>query len=63
MEQRKKLGHIPVSDKMTDEDEARIFRMGFFDYIPKPLKEITLILRIERALGHCKSGGLPAVED
>lgn len=42
---------ILISDKMTDDDEARVFRMGFFDYIPKPIKEITLISRIERALG------------
>lgn len=48
---------------MTDEDEARIFRMGFFDYIPKPVKEITLISRIERPLGRCESGALPVVED
>lgn len=54
---------ILISDKMTDEDEARIFRMGFFDYIPKPIKEITLIARIERALGRRESTGLTAVED
>jgi CheY-like chemotaxis protein len=54
---------ILISDKMTDEDEARVFGMGFFDYIPKPVKEITLISRIERALGRCESGGLPSVED
>ncbi|GFE61846.1 response regulator [Geobacter sp. AOG2] len=43
---------ILVSDKMTDEDEAQVFSMGFFDYVPKPIKEITLVSRVKRALNH-----------
>lgn len=43
---------ILISDKMSDEDEAEIFTMGFFDYIPKPVKEITLLSRVRRALGN-----------
>lgn len=48
------LRNIPMilsGDKMADEDEARVFRMGFFDFTPKPLREITLVSRVERALG------------
>jgi CheY-like chemotaxis protein len=43
---------ILISSKISDEDEAQIFEMGFFDYIPKPVKEITLLSRVRRALGH-----------
>lgn len=43
---------ILISDKMSDEDEAKVFTMGFFDYVPKPIKEITLVSRVKRALSH-----------
>jgi len=41
---------ILVSDKTTDQDEARIFDLGFFDFITKPVKEVTLLSRVKRAI-------------
>jgi len=41
---------ILVSDKMSDEEEAQVFTMGFFDYVPKPVKAVTLLARVKRAL-------------
>jgi FixJ family two-component response regulator len=29
--------------------EAQAFEKGFFDYIPKPVKETTLLTRVKRA--------------
>jgi CheY-like chemotaxis protein len=46
------LQSVPVilmSDKLTPEEEMQVFDMGFFDYIPKPINNITLISRVKRA--------------
>jgi len=40
---------ILMSDKLTPEEEIQVFDMGFFDYIPKPINNITLISRVKRA--------------
>jgi CheY-like chemotaxis protein len=40
---------ILMSDKLTPEEEIKVFEMGFFDYIPKPINSITLISRVKRA--------------
>jgi PleD family two-component response regulator len=40
---------ILMSDKLTPEEEMQVFEMGFFDYIPKPINNITLISRVKRA--------------
>jgi PleD family two-component response regulator len=40
---------ILMSDKLSTEEEGRVFDRGFFDYIPKPVNEITLISRVKRA--------------
>jgi CheY-like chemotaxis protein len=40
---------ILMSDKLTPEEEMQVFEMGFFDYIPKPINNITLLSRIKRA--------------
>lgn len=45
-----------VSDKTTDEEEERLFEMGFFDFIPKPIKGASLISRVRRALGTAPPG-------
>ena len=48
-----KLRTIPVilvSDNLSAQDEARVFKIGFFDYINKPIKEETIISRVDRAL-------------
>jgi CheY-like chemotaxis protein len=45
-----KIPVILVSDKLSDEDEAKVFEIGFFDHIPKPFKEVTLVSRINRAV-------------
>jgi len=46
--------HIPVilvtGTAMNSEEEAKAFDKGFFDYISKPVKEVTLIARVKRAL-------------
>ena len=41
---------ILMSGKLTTEEETKVFDMGFFDYIPKPINEVTLLSRVKRAL-------------
>lgn len=44
--------HIPViliTGSMSAEDEARAFDKGFFDFLCKPVKESSLLVRIKRA--------------
>ena len=46
------LRHIPVillTDSTDSADEARAFEKGFFDYIVKPVNEVTLKTRVKRA--------------
>jgi PleD family two-component response regulator len=40
---------ILMSDKLSPEEEGRVFDRGFFDYIPKPVNEIRLVSRVKRA--------------
>lgn len=40
---------ILVSGSSDAEDEARAFAKGFFDYLAKPVKEVTLVTRVKRA--------------
>jgi PleD family two-component response regulator len=40
---------ILMSDKLTPKEEMCVFDMGFFDYIPKPINNITLLSRVKRA--------------
>ncbi|SKA06971.1 Type II secretion system (T2SS), protein E, N-terminal domain [Trichlorobacter thiogenes] len=42
---------ILISDKTTDDDEARLFELGFFDFMSKPIKAVTLVSRVKRAMG------------
>ena len=41
---------ILVSGTATPEDESNAFEKGFFDFIPKPVKEITILTRVKRAV-------------
>ena len=41
---------ILLSDSATSEEEATAFKRGFFDYIPMPVKDITLTARVGRAI-------------
>lgn len=44
--------NIPVillTGSSDAEEEARAFDKGFFDFIPKPVKEVTLVTRVKRA--------------
>jgi len=41
---------ILISDKTTDEDEAKLFELGFFDFMSKPIKAVTLVSRVKRAM-------------
>jgi CheY-like chemotaxis protein len=40
---------ILISGTASAEDESRAFQKGFFDFIPKPVKEVTLLTRVKRA--------------
>jgi CheY-like chemotaxis protein len=41
---------ILVTGKILNaEEEAKIFDRGFFDFIPKPVSEVTLLTRVKRA--------------
>jgi len=39
-----------ISDKTTDDDEVKLFEMGFFDFMSKPIKAVTLLSRVKRAM-------------
>ena len=41
---------ILLSGRASAEEEATAFKRGFFDYIPMPVKDITLIARVGRAI-------------
>jgi len=41
---------ILLSSRGSTEEEATAFKRGFFDYIPMPVKDITLIARVGRAI-------------
>ena len=41
---------ILLSDSASSEEEAMAFKRGFFDYIPMPVKDITLTARVGRAI-------------
>lgn len=40
---------ILMSDKLSETEEMRVFDMGFFDYVPKPISMTTLVSRVKRA--------------
>lgn len=47
---------VPVllmSDKLTPQEEMKVFEMGFFDYIAKPISRIPVVSRVKRAFRHC----------
>lgn len=41
---------ILLSSRASSEEEAAAFKRGFFDYIPMPVKDITLLTRVGRAI-------------
>jgi len=41
---------ILLSNRGSSEEEAAAFKRGFFDYIPMPVKDITLTARAARAI-------------
>ena len=41
---------IILSQRVSAEEEATAFQRGFFDYIPMPVRDITLLTRVGRAL-------------
>ncbi len=43
---------ILMTDCTDPEEEARAFEKGFFDYLTKPIKDVTLITRAKRAFQH-----------
>lgn len=46
---------ILLSQRATIEEEGAAFQRGFFDYIPMPAQDITIISRVRRALAAGKS--------
>src|SRR6185369_14116678 len=46
---------ILLTGRPSTEEEATAFKRGFFDYIPMPAKDITLISRVARALAAGKA--------
>lgn len=46
---------ILLSRKPSSEEEATAFHRGFFDYIPLPVQDITLVARVVRALAAGKA--------
>ncbi|HJV65944.1 MAG TPA: response regulator [Geomonas sp.] len=44
---------ILISGTPSAEAEAKAFDRGFFDFIPKPLKETTVFTRVKRAFDYC----------
>ncbi len=47
------LRNVPIlllTSHTDGAEEARAFEKGFYDYMPKPVREITLITRVKRAL-------------
>jgi CheY-like chemotaxis protein len=49
--------HIPViliSGTTNADVEAEAFEKGFFDFISKPVKELTLLTRVKRAFDYCE---------
>jgi PleD family two-component response regulator len=51
----KRIPVILLSQRPSTEEEAIAFQRGFFDYIPMPVKEITLFARVKRALAAGKA--------
>ena len=46
----RRIPTILLSQRASEEEEAATFKRGFFDYIPMPTKDITLVSRVKRAL-------------
>ncbi|HTG82255.1 MAG TPA: hypothetical protein VL949_09955, partial [Geobacteraceae bacterium] len=46
----RRIPMILLSQRSSEEEEVMAFRRGFFDYIPMPVKDITLVSRVRRAL-------------
>jgi CheY-like chemotaxis protein len=46
----KSIPTILISDKTTDDDEAKLFELGFFDFMSKPIKAVTLVSRVKRGM-------------
>jgi len=45
---------ILMSDKLSEQEEMKVVYIGFFDYIPKPSKNTTLLSRVKRAFRFSK---------
>ncbi len=50
MAETRRIPVILMSQKPSTEEEATAFNRGFFDYIPLPVRDITLNTRVKRAL-------------
>jgi CheY-like chemotaxis protein len=46
---------ILVTGSLTEKEEERVFKKGFYDYIEKPVRETTLKMRVKRAFDACSA--------
>ena len=53
----KQIPIILISGTASASAEAQAFEKGFFDFIPKPLKEMTLLTRVKRACDFAEKHG------
>jgi CheY-like chemotaxis protein len=51
----RRIPFILLSQRANEAEEAMAFKRGFFDYIPMPARDITLVSRVRRALAVGKS--------
>ena len=54
LHETKNIPVILLTASSNSEEEADAFRKGFFDFITKPVKDVTLITRIKRAIQACE---------
>jgi len=50
LQETKSIPVLLITGQKSENEEALAFRKGFFDFIPKPFGEITIVSRIQRAL-------------
>lgn len=49
----KRIPVLLLTASLNSEEEAEAFKKGFFDFRTKPVKDITLVTRIKRAIHAC----------
>jgi len=47
-----------ITSSLNGDEESEAFKKGFFDFMAKPVKDVTLVTRIKRALQACDGAAL-----